>query len=126
MTFDQLFRQWVEGITSNYSPDKHIKAYYFGIFQSPSSYALYLIGTSTYDLDDDDWASNLEEFYLKDSYLELPAAGYDHLTWEAMLALVVGTITEFCKSDIFQQSFLGRAEVIATGFDAGDLIILKK
>ena len=69
---DQLFERFSNWLMANNEgtlPDSEIVALNFGIFQTKKSYSIYLIGSKSYDPNDDDWACN-EDFVPSMKYFE--------------------------------------------------------
>jgi hypothetical protein len=114
--------QWLSNICKTEAPDKSIVAYWFGIFES-ETYMLYLVGSNSYDSNDDDWACNTD-FVPKHKYFALVNEDYKDLDWEDLLMKVKSKLVDFMKSTTFQNSFFAEATAIAVGFDDGDLHLL--
>ena len=128
MSFDQLFNNWINRIIQTENPSKKLIAYKFGILETPdfpSGYALYLIGSKTYDQDDDDWAAGFGDYKPKDTYLPLPESEFENVKWQRVQELVEMKVKEFIQSDNFKKSFFNNATAIAVGFDDGDLVRVK-
>lgn len=84
-------------------------------------YETYLVGSKEFDEKNDDWACNTD-FVPKNKYLKLRQNEAD---WEQILADVKKYIENYIQSPNFKNSFLEKAKAIATGFDDGDLFIIK-
>ncbi len=116
------FNKWLDHIIQNESPDSNIIAYYFGIFETENGFETYVIGSKEFDENDDDWACNVD-FEPINKYLEL---GQINTDWQQILAQNKEYIKAYMQSENFKGSFLDKSKVIATGFDGGDLFILKQ
>ena len=56
---------WLLELSHNEVIPENIVALNFGIFESENGYCVYLIGSESYDVDDDDWACD-EVFTTRD------------------------------------------------------------
>lgn len=117
----EIFNEWLHNITKDEKPGDDILAYYFGILETSSGYATYLVGSKEYNEDDDNWACNTD-FEPVDKYLKLGQAETD---WKEILEQVKNAIGSYTHTKNFKNSFLGKAKTIATGFDSGDLLLIK-
>jgi hypothetical protein len=117
----QSFNSWLTNIIQTEKPTPSIIAWYFGIVQTTNGYMIHLAGSAEFDKDDDDWACNTD-FIPESAYFELGDAEKD---WEDVLSDVQLLIKEFKKTSEFKGSFLVKAKAIATGFDDGDLLLIK-
>jgi len=117
------FENWIKIIINTEQPSKEIIGYYFGIFDSgEKKYILYLSGSKEFDSEDDDWACN-DDYTPKDKYFCLNQ--YQNFGWEDVLNNVVEILQNFIKSDLYYNSFFAKAKGIATGFDGGDIVLIK-
>lgn len=114
------FQQWLAHIARTECPDQSIIAYYFGIFEGETNYTVYLTGTTSYDPEDADWASN-NDFEPANKYFVLPYA-CNQTDWSEILEIVSTDLKGFVASALFAHSFLSQAQAIATGFDEGELV----
>lgn len=114
------FHNWLIQVIDSEHPDESIVAYYFGIFEGEKHYTLYLIGSSSYDLEDTDWANN-NDFEPVNKYFVLPN-DFDHYSWNEIIEEVKKYLTDFVASALYLNSFFSKAKMIATGFDEGDLV----
>jgi hypothetical protein len=117
------FHEWINRIISNENPDESIIAYNFGLFESDKGYTLYLIGSAEYDAEDQDWACS-NDFEPADKYLLLPP-GFQNTSWENVQEKVIELLNNFMESETGLASFFARAQAITTGFDDGDLVLIK-
>jgi len=117
------FEEWIAQIIKTEKPSKNIKGYYFGLFENEDNeYMLYLSGSTEFDEEDDDWACN-DDYAPNEKYFQLPKC--KGLEWEDVLKQVVDMLYKFIKTDLYNNSFFSKAKGIATGFDEGDLILIK-
>jgi len=118
------FEEWVNQIIETEKPSKKIKGYYFGLFEtSDKEYMMYLSGSKEFDVDDDDWACN-NDFEPKEKYLPLPQ--YKGFVWEETLNQTIKILQEFTTTDIYKNSFFAKAQGISTGFDGGDVVLIRQ
>lgn len=110
---------WLSRVCRGEVPPDDIRAFNVGLFQAESGFTAYLIGSMSYDADDDDWACNVD-FEPQQKYCLLVGANSE--TWDSVLRMVIGAVREFVASDAGQESFLARAEVLCVGFDDGELM----
>ena len=118
------FEQWITQIIVNEKPNRKIKGYFFGIFETgEDEYMMYLAGSREFDVEDDDWACN-NDFEPNDKYLPLPQCkGFE---WKDVLNQVIEMLQKFIVSDIYKNSFFEKAQGIGTGFDDGSLVLIKQ
>jgi flavodoxin len=118
------FEEWIDQIIKTEKPNKKIKGYYFGLFETgDKEYMMYLSGSKEFDEKDDDWACN-DDFEPNEKYLSLPQ--YKGLDWENVLSQVAEMLQKFIATDIYKNSFFAKAQGIGTGFDDGSLILIKQ
>jgi hypothetical protein len=117
------FVSWIERINQSDEIPANLCAFNFGLFESEKGYLMYLIGAESYDETDDDWAVE-ENFAPTEKYFELGVDTSDK-RWQEIEELAASLLSEFIKSETFQQSFLSKAEFITVGFDDGDLTRVK-
>jgi len=115
-------QNWIEKIIATEQSQPNIIACYFGLFEGKNGYTIYLIGSSQFDEEDSDWACN-NDFEPSDKYFVLPDE-YQVLEWHDVLNKVVESLKKFQSTNTFKKSFLFNAR-IATGFDDGDLVMVK-
>lgn len=120
---DLLFKitDWLLEIKSTQEIPKDIVAFNFGIFESEDDYKIYLVGSKSYDADDNDWACN-EDFIPNTKYFNIPVELTDGKTWGQVQSLVVETLRKYFVTNKYQRETLGMNTIITTGFDDGDLI----
>jgi len=111
-------KDWILRINDEEILPENIKALNFGIFEP---YGIELIGSSTYDEEDDDWAC--EEDFIPEERVcnELNISGeYD---WETVLNEIQLILKELI--DELKDLPLLNVIHITTGFSDGDLVVVK-
>ncbi len=111
-------KDWILRINDTEILPNNIKALNFGIFEP---YGIELIGSSTYDEEDDDWACE-EDFVPEERVCnELNISGeYD---WETVLNEIQLILKELV--DELKDLPLLNVNHITTGFSDGDLVVVK-
>jgi len=82
---------------------------------------MYLVGAEKFDKKDDDWACNIN-YEPEYKYLDLFDPKLNDSKWEEVLEYSILMITDYLKNN---KSFISNIENITTGFDGGDLTLLK-
>ena len=118
------FRDWLLRLCETESPDPSIIAYHFGLFERENGFAIYLIGSSEFKMDDEDWAIR-NDFEPADKYFILSEPRYKGLNWELALHAVTEELLKFTRTDNFRNSYFGSAKAITTAYDTGNLILIK-
>ncbi|WP_208281640.1 hypothetical protein [Massilia oculi] len=120
MTFEEDFKAWLMGSASTAIPAS-VRAFSFNLCEldnDSSPFAVELIGSSEFDIEDSDWACD-EVWAATPRMLEIPVA-FSSRSWEGCLAgvkrLVVATIDEDGAGEVFKSR-----EGVAVGFVDGDL-----
>ena len=124
MTLEIQFNEWLDRLNKTEKVDKTIIAYNFGLFETSEGFTVYLIGSETFDPDDDDWAVNVD-FEPKEKYLQLDQGLVKTKEWQKIQDVSTKLVTDYVNSDKFENSILKNAIAITTGFDDGDLIRIK-
>jgi hypothetical protein len=114
----ETIKDWILRINDEEILPENIKALNFGIFEP---YGIELIGSSTYDEEDDDWACE-EDFVPEERVCnELNISGeYD---WETVLNEIQLILKELI--DELKDLPLLNVIHITTGFSDGDLVVVK-
>lgn len=112
---------WLNEVLNSPEPPDSIIAYYFGLFEAPKFYVLYLIGSPEFDDEDDDWTFEIGYEPTK-KYHHLEGPEWKGLKWEAVLDKVK---THLKSSPMLASGRFADAEAIAVGFDDGDLVRIK-
>ncbi|MCC9168995.1 hypothetical protein [Pontibacter harenae] len=118
------FTNWLDRINKTETVSDSIVAFNFGLFETESSYTIYLTGSETFDEEDDDWATNVN-FEPEDKYFELDPSTMKGKDWEKALEVYEGLVSEYVNSENFNNSIFKNAEAITTGFDDGNLVRVK-
>ena|ERR1700744_4404128 len=120
-----LLSDWINKIENYAKPPKNINALNFGLFQSDKGFMIYLTGSEIYNAFDDDWASQIDYEPIKlYKYLLLNGEEISDLkNWDEILELVYKNIKEII--DEHPDSVLFKNKVITTGFDDGNLRVIK-
>ena len=125
MELKSMLFQWIDKLEKYAQPPKEITSLNFGLFESNDGFMIYLTGSKVYDISDDDWASQIDyEPQSKYKYLLLKNAEISNLKWDEVLQTVHGHLKEFVNDQPYYSLFKKR--IVATGFDDGDLIIIKR
>ena len=98
-----------------------IVALHIGIFEGEGCFTLYLIGSKTYDPNDDDWACN-EDFIPDEKYYEVPLCYLADSDWKAFQHLVKTIVEEYLAENAADEDSIFCHRIVTVGFDDGDLI----
>jgi hypothetical protein len=85
---------------------------------------MYLIGSKTFDKDDEDWATNVD-FEPKQKYFQFGKEFSADKDWQEILKITETLIFNYVSSEKFKTSIFANARGITTGFDDGNLTIIK-
>lgn len=124
LTIEQTFTEWIEKINEIETVDNSIIGFNFGLFETTNGFEMYLIGSKTFDTDNEDWATNVD-FEPKQKYFQFGkefSAGKD---WQETLKISETLIFNYVSSEKFKTSIFANAKGITTGFDDGNLTIIK-
>ena len=124
MTLEIQFNEWLDKLNKTEQADNSIIAFNFGLFETHEGFTMYLIGSETFDPDDDDWAVNVD-FEPKDKYLTFEKSLIKTKEWKEIQKISTKLITDYVNSEKFKESILKNATAITTGFDDGDLTRIK-
>ena len=105
---------WLLELSHNEVIPENIVALNFGIFESENGYCVYLIGSESYDVDDDDWACD-EVFTTRDHPFVIECES----DWELVETFFIGLVNEYLSSGKLKEY-----QAIGIGFVDGDLHIL--
>lgn len=123
MTVEQRFSEWIDNINQEEIVDSSIIGFNFGLFETTDGYKMYLIGSKTFDKDDEDWATNVD-FEPKQKYFKLGEEFSRDKDWQDVLKFSEKLVTNYVNSKYFQKSIFVKAYGITTGFDDGNLTII--
>ena len=101
-----------------------IMALNIGIFETESGYSLYMIGTNSYDANNDDWACN-EQFAPDEKYLEISKSDLKDMDEASFQNVVKNVLEMYTKDKILNPSSLFYNKVITLGFDEGNLVRIR-
>jgi hypothetical protein len=124
MTIEQTFAEWIEKINENETVDNSIIGFNFGLFETTNGFEMYLIGSKTFDKDDEDWATNVD-FEPKQKYFQFGKEFSADKDWQEILKITETLIFNYVSSEKFKTSIFANAKGITTGFDEGNLTIIK-
>jgi hypothetical protein len=124
MTLEQTFEEWLENINQTETVDNSIEGFNFGLIETTNGFEMYLIGSKTFDLDDEDWATNVD-FEPKQKYFHFGKEISTDKDWQDILKISEKLILNYVSSNSFKNSIIANAKVITTGFDDGNLTIIK-
>jgi len=115
---------WITRIDESEDIPDSIIAFNFGIIETESGYQVYMIGARDYDLEDDDWAYEVD-FIPEEKYLDL-GADSNKWDWEEVKSIVKESVEQFIITRVSPITFVHKAEYLTTGFDDGDLERIEK
>ena len=118
------FNNWLDRINKTETVSNSIVAFNFGLFETEDNYTIYLIGSGTFDEQDDDWATNVD-FEPEDKYFELDSSLVKGKDWQEALEVSEKLVTEYLNSINLKNTIFKNAEAITTGFDDGELVRIK-
>lgn len=111
------FRIWLDDALRVNFPDS-VKAFYFNIYENVfGNYCMVLMGSSSFDKDDDDWACDIVIKYPKHLILMFQKP------WQDILQDQKANIKQYLKLGQFR-SKLRSKEGIGLGFDDGNIILI--
>ena len=112
--------EWIDNNLSN-AKLKKVVAFCFNIYElTDDSYAMDLVGTSSFDPDDDDWACDeVTDFNSRNPYYRFKVDG----VWKKVLNYICKEIKEYLENGKYS-SVLKSKECVAVGFADGNLKIL--
>ena len=97
-------------------------AYCFNLIENSGTYSIELIGTNSFDSQNEDWACD-ECFEASPRSLEI-GGGFD--SWEACLWSMYDFLESYINSKEIGANILGKSKGVGVGFVDGNLEILKK
>jgi len=119
-----LISSWINNLEKYCSPPKAISALNFGLFESDKGFMIYLIGSKLYDPSNDDWATEVDyEPIPLYKYLLLSGNDIADLKWDEILQQVNSVLKDIIEKSPNHSLFKNR--VVTTGFDDGDLTVIK-
>jgi hypothetical protein len=124
MSIKTNFNNWLNRINRTEAASDSIIAFNFGLFESVNGYTVYLIGSETFDEEDDDWATNVD-FEPQEKYFELDSSFVKGKDWQEVLEISEELVKEYLNSESLDNTIFKNAEAITTGFDDGELVRIK-
>lgn len=122
--FEALVTDWLKALSQEeYVPEK-IKALNFGMFEAENGYVVHLYGSEEYDPKDDSWSYN-EDYVPQKRCIEFNQKEVREMYWEDFQNLIAKLLRSFIKADTHEEFQILKLDHITTGFDDGDLIIIK-
>ena len=95
-----------------------------GIFETASGYLLYMIGTNSYDANNDDWACN-EQFASDEKYFEISRSYLEDMDEEEFQDVVKNVLEVYTEDKMQNPSSLFYNKIITLGFDEGTLVRIR-
>src|SRR5437868_1840685 len=111
------FRDWVDQALSSAVPEEVI-AFSFNLYELSPGFDMELIGSSSYDENDSEWACQ-EEFVARDPVFTISEDS--GLSWQGALELAVDLVTKYLAVNSPGSNRLRRSRAVAVGFVDGDL-----
>jgi hypothetical protein len=124
MKIEHAFEEWLENINQTETVDNSIKGFNFGLIETTHGFEMYLIGSKIFDKDDEDWAINVD-FKPKHKYFQYGKEFSTNKDWQDILKISEKLILNYVNSNKFKTSIFANAKGITTGFDDGNLNIIK-
>lgn len=124
MTIEQEFAEWLKNINQIEKVDNSIIGFNFGLFETTNGFGMYLIGSKTFETGNEDWATNVD-FEPKQKYFEFGKEFSANKDWQDIHNISEKLIREYVESEKFRTSVFSNAKGITTGFDDGNLIVIK-
>jgi hypothetical protein len=124
MSLEEKFTAWLENINIIENVDNSIIGFNFGLYESKNGFEMYLIGSKTFDVNDEDWASNVD-FEPKQKYFQFGKEISLDKEWQDIIKISEKLILDYIGSEKFKTSLFANAKGITTGFDEGNLTIIK-
>ena len=121
--FESTFYKWINDSLSKKLPED-IEGFSFNLIENSGDFSVELVGTSSFDEDDQDWACD-EIFEPNRRAISIPEK-YSELQWESCLDNMQTLLINYIKSNEKGALVLQRAQGIGIGFVDGDLVVVKK
>lgn len=111
---------WLNNVLEQKIPSK-VKAFCFNLYEDENeSWSIELVGTKTFDPDDEDWACDeITDFWTRYK----PFSWKEKADWKEVLSEVVSALKQYLKNGLYADVLKSRAGV-AVGFVDGNLEIL--
>jgi hypothetical protein len=111
-TFENL-HDWLIDICDSEKPKMAIAKYGLGVFESPDSRVLFLVGLNKYTNPNHEKI----DFEPQNMYFLLPVEDYRDLTWEQLADKLAEQLRDFTKTQKFSNSYLADANSIELNGD---------
>lgn len=121
---ESLFLEWIRSISRTSPAPAEIAAFNIGVFETPTGYSLYLVGSKHFDPESDDWATQ-EDYSPRDRYLELPASVVKNKNWLDVEQEVIRVVRNFVQSTRTTVDLLTGDSIVTVGFDDGNLVRIR-
>jgi hypothetical protein len=125
MTFPKQFASWLEQSLSEPIPDS-VKAFSLNLFElafkEGVKYGIELIGSSKFDVDDQDWSCE-EIWKPRQRRLNIPES-FSGSDWEKCLDKIQFVVRDFLKTNSYGATILRSRLGVGVGFVDGDLILI--
>lgn len=115
-------QEWLFAVCDGGKPDKSIKFFNLGLFESSDGNTLYLAGINKYE--DGHTTHTLIEFEPSNMYCSLSQDWYGGLSREQLLIRLTDELKAFTQSEKFLNSFLASADAIV--FKSNGQIVWKR
>lgn len=106
---------------------EEIQGLNFGIYETENGYCVYLSGAEQYDPEDSDWACD-KDYEPKEKYkaVVFSCGPWSDMHWENFLKLTKDALKQILrKKNEKIDTYIGN-RYVTTGFDDGDLFVIKK
>ena len=99
--------EWLTHIAKNEKPNKAIKHFKIGLFESAEENVLYLAGYNESNIGNT--SRSTIDFEPKEMYYLLPSDSYKGLSREKLIATITDQLKNFTEKDLFKASFFYNA-----------------
>ncbi len=123
MTIEQTFTEWLENSNEIENVDNSIIGFNFGLIETTNGFEMYLIGSKSFEVDDEDWATKVA-FEPKQKYFQFGKEFSADKNWQDILKISEKLIRNYVDSEKFKTSLFAKAKGITTGFDDGNLTLI--
>lgn len=119
------FEAWLNELFEHEKVQDDIVAVNFGLFEDEKGIQLYITGSTVFEIDDEDWASN-NDYFPEGRYPKINLYNQLYKFWEDKfylgLFLTISSTIIFANTYLFSYPLRFSKEVVfATGFDDGGL-----
>ena len=112
------FETWLDAVMNTPIPND-VVAFCFNLYEDANrSWTLELVGASSYDKTDNDWACD-EVFSIRDN----PLTWYDEKEWQDVLTETKKILKDYLEKGLYGKALKER-QGLAVGFVDGDLTLL--